>query len=97
MASARIKVDPLQNPQKPIEERALVIECSRGPEILWEAPYPLQITRLPGLFLDDARIAGGKWLRDSNVTPVSSDLAISGSLRGGRFQTYFRDLLQFSG
>lgn len=77
--------------------RALVIECSRGPEILWEAPYPLQITRLPGLFLDDARIAGGKWLRDSNVTPVSSDLAISGSLRGGRFQTYFRDLLQFSG
>ena len=77
--------------------RALVIECSREPEILWEAAYPLQTTRIPGLFLDDARIAGGKWLRDSNVTAVSSDLAISGSLRGGRFQTYFRDLLQFSG
>lgn len=77
--------------------RAVVLDCRREPEILWEGSCPLQITRIPGIFLDDARIAGGKWLQDSIVTGVPSDLAVSGSLRGGRFQTYFKVLLQFFG
>lgn len=76
--------------------RAIVIVCGRESRILWESQCPLKLARTPGLFLDHARISGGTW----HLTPVSTgekpDLAVSGSLRGGRFHTWFKELLLFS-
>lgn len=76
--------------------RAIAIECGRDPRILWESTCPLQTARTKGLFLDDARIAGGKWAEATVPSSTPAELAVSGSLRGGRFRSYFRDLLAFS-
>ncbi len=76
--------------------RAIAIECGREPQIIWESACPLKTTRISGLFLDDAKIAGGRWFKSTVANQQPADLAISGSLRGGRFRTYFRDLLSFS-
>ena len=76
--------------------RAIVIEFSREPQIIWESDCPLKTTRIPGLFLDDAKIAGGRWHMAAIANQEVADLAVSGSLRGGRFRTYFKDLLSFS-
>ena len=78
------------------DRRAVAIECGREPRILWESTCPLKTSRTKGLFLDDARIAGGKWTETTLQNSHMSELAVSGSLRGGRFRTYFKDLLTFS-
>lgn len=80
----------------PPGRRAIAIECSRGPRILWESACPLKTSRTKGLFLDDARISGGKWTEAAVAGVQTSDIAVSGSLRGGRFRTYFNDLLTYS-
>lgn len=76
--------------------RVVAIECGREPRVLWESSCPLKTSRTKGLFLDDARIAGGKWTEAGVTSSQMSELGVSGSLRGGRFRTYFRDLLTFS-
>lgn len=76
--------------------RAIVLEGGREPRILWESAYPLKTARTRGMFLDDARITGGKWLQVTAADEPKGDLVVSGSLRGGRFRTYFKDLLTFS-
>ncbi len=78
------------------DRRVVAIDCAREPRILWESACPLKTSRTKGLFLDDARIAGGKWTETTVVNSQMSELAVSGSLRGGRFRTYFKDLLTFS-
>ena len=78
------------------DRRVIAIECSRGPRILWESACPLRTSRTKGLFLDDARISGGKWAEATVSGSQTSELAVAGSLRGGRFRTYFRDLLTCS-
>jgi hypothetical protein len=80
----------------PSGRRVIAIECSRGPRILWESACPLKTSRTKGLFLDDARISGGKWTEAAVTGAQTSELAVSGSLRGGRFRTYFKDLLTYS-
>jgi len=80
----------------PSDRRVVAIECGREPRILWESACPLKTSRTKGLFLDDARIAGGKWTETTLANSQMSELAVSGSLRGGRFRTYFKDLLTFS-
>ncbi|HQX51653.1 MAG TPA: hypothetical protein PLY87_00030 [Planctomycetaceae bacterium] len=75
--------------------RAIVTECGREPQIIWESGCPLKTTRIQGLFLDDAKISSGRWLKASVAGQEPDALVISGSLRGGRFRTYFRDLLSF--
>jgi len=76
--------------------RAIVIECGREPRILWESICPLQTRRTRGMFLDDAGIAGGQWLEATIASESTGDLVVSGSLRGGRFRSHFKDLLAFS-
>lgn len=76
--------------------RAIVLENSREPRILWESACPLKTTRTRGMFLDDAGIAGGQWLEATVADGPAGDLMVSGSLRGGRFRSYFKDLLAFS-
>jgi len=76
--------------------RAIVIVCGRESKILWESQSPLKLARTPGLFLDDARITGGAWHLTTGSATVTADLAVSGSLRGGRFYTYFKELQMFS-
>ncbi len=78
------------------ERRVVAIECGRESRILWESVGPLKTSRTKGLFLDDARIAGGKWSDAAVASSQTTELAVSGSLRGGRFRTYFKDLLTFS-
>ena len=78
------------------ERRVVAIECGRESRILWESVCPLKTSRTKGLFLDDARIAGGKWSDAAVASSQTSELAVSGNLRGGRFRTYFKDLLTFS-
>ena len=76
--------------------RAIVIECGHEPRILWESICPLKTTRTRGMFLDDARIAGGQWIEATVANGSTGDLVVSGSLRGGRFRSYFKDLMAFS-
>ena len=76
--------------------RAIVLESGREPRILWESACPLKTTRTRGMFLDDAGIAGGLWLQATVANGTKGDLVVSGSLRGGRFRSYFKDLLAFS-
>ncbi len=76
--------------------RAIVTECGREPRILWESACPLKTTRTRGMFLDDAGIAGGQWLESTVANGLKGDLVVSGSLRGGRFRSSFKDLLAFS-
>ncbi|MEY3227662.1 MAG: hypothetical protein RLZZ536_2281, partial [Planctomycetota bacterium] len=52
--------------------------------ILWQAEAPLRISRISGVFLDDARLSG---------EAAAAGLQISGSLRGGRYSTWFGPLL----
>ena len=80
----------------PANRRAVAIECGREPRILWESACPLKTARTKGLFLDDARIAGGMWSEGTVASAHASELSVSGSLRGGRFRSYFKDLLVFS-
>ncbi len=80
----------------PSDRRVIAIECSRGPRILWESTCPLKTSRTKGVFLDDARISGGKWTEATVAGSQTSELAVAGSLRGGRFRTYFKDLLTYS-
>lgn len=80
----------------PSDRRVIAIDFGREPRILWESACPLMTSRMKGLFLDDARIAGGKWTEATVESSQISELAVSGSLRGGRFRTYFKDLLAFS-
>lgn len=76
--------------------RAIVLKSSREPRILWESACPLKTTRTRGMFLDDAGITGGHWLDATFANGSTGVLLVSGSLRGGRFRSYFKDLLAFS-
>ena len=76
--------------------RAIAVHCGRDIRILWESICPLKTTRIRGVFLDDARIAGGNWTEASATGSRTPVLSISGSLRGGRFRSYFKDLLDSS-
>jgi len=86
----------LQQPDSS-NRRAIVVECGHEPQILWESEFPLKIARAPGLIVDDARIAGGNWHKMTVPTGEPAALEVSGRLRGGRFSSYFKDLLAFSG
>jgi hypothetical protein len=77
-------------------QRAIVLETGREPRILWESPGPLRTSRTRGMFLDDAAIAGGQWLDPAAANGIKGNLVVSGSLRGGRFRTYFKELLAIS-
>ncbi|MEJ7596010.1 MAG: hypothetical protein WKF77_31250 [Planctomycetaceae bacterium] len=76
--------------------RAIVMESGREPRILWDSACPLKTTRTRGMFLDDAAISGGQWFQAKIANGPKGDLVVSGSLRGGRFRSYFKDLLTFS-
>lgn len=64
--------------------RRVVAATVDGSAILWQAEAPLRISRISGVFLDDARLSGGA---------AAAGLQISGSLRGGRYSTWFGPLL----
>jgi hypothetical protein len=53
----------------------------------------VKITRQKGLLLDAAVINGGQWNR-SDLQNSAAAIVISGSLRGGRYSTYFQPLIQ---
>jgi hypothetical protein len=70
--------------------RRLVL-CGEAIEPLkWSTTVPVIVERIKGMFVDDARIPAGA----SSVCRDS--LQISGSLRGGRFRSYFERLLNWS-
>ncbi len=78
--------------------RVSVVTVAIPSTILWRAAVPLRIVRSPGMLIDDAHIQRGQWLpseSDPLAVPPTSDLVISGSVRGGRFRSYFKDLLAF--
>ena len=79
--------------------RAFVVSAETPSVLLWQSTAPLLIVRSPGLLIDDARIQQGKWIPwDAAATAAAptADLVISGSVRGGRYRNYFKDLLVFS-
>jgi hypothetical protein len=80
--------------------RAFVTSASRSGEIIWVANIPFSIERVHGMLIDDAAISNGSWLLEPSSAEQHGpgpDLLISGNLRGGRFRSYFRRLLEFSG
>lgn len=70
--------------------KKLVLTGPGSESLKWSASVPVNLQRIKGLFVDDARIQPA-------ASSVSRDaLQISGSLRGGRFKTYFEPLLKWS-
>lgn len=70
--------------------KKLVLTGHGSESLKWSASVPVDLQRIKGLFVDDARIQPA-------ASSVSRDaLQISGSLRGGRFKTYFEPLLKWS-
>lgn len=56
----------------------------------WSTDVPVQVERVKGIFVDDARIAPGP------ASTCRDSVQISGSLRGGRFKSHFESLLKWS-
>jgi len=80
------------------QRRAIAVAMENSTAVIWNAKAPLQVDRVPGLMIDDALIKGGTWLDDRDSQPATGDppdLLVSGSLRGGRYKSYFRNLLDF--
>ena len=78
--------------------RAFVVSVEVPSAVQWQSAAPLQIVRSPGLLIDDARIQQGQWMPSEAgqaVAPPAADLVISGSVRGGRYLNYFKELLAF--
>lgn len=87
---------PPTGASSPHRRTAVVSLDSR--EELWEAKAPMKVERRSGILLDSAEIHSGIWndaFAKSKAIPASAPLIIEGSLRGGRFKTYFRRLLEF--
>lgn len=84
--------------QNAVKRGALVVSAEIPSSVLWQAAAPLQIVRSPGLLIDDARIQQGRWASSDAgqaAAAPAADLVISGSVRGGRYRTYFKELLAF--
>jgi hypothetical protein len=80
--------------------RAFVVPANNSGEMIWLANVPFTIERVHGMLIDDAVINSGSWLTANSLPEKSaqaSQLLISGNLRGGRYRSYFRRLLEFSG
>ncbi len=83
------------------QRRAFVVTVGDASEILWEAPVPLKVDRVPGILLDDAVVRNGKWAISEissthTAVPPTAELIISGSIRGGRYKSYFKNLLSLA-
>ena len=79
--------------------RIFAVNVAESEFITWEAAVPLKVERISGMVIDDAAISNGRWHHSINhgiTNAAVSDLIISGSLRGGRFRSYFRPLLELS-
>jgi hypothetical protein len=86
----------LQSPDQS-RRRAIAVECEYDSKVIWNCDGLLKIVRTPGLIVDNARIVGGIWHESTLMVGSHIDLVVSGRLRGGRFGSYFKDLLAFSG
>lgn len=73
--------------------RLLVIQPG-NPIPVWTAIAPVSIERVSGVFVDDARLKGGRW--ESPPANPAAAIQISGSLRGGRYSSWFEPLLKWS-
>jgi len=71
------------------DKRAAVYDWSG---VLWRNEGPLSVERKKSILLDSAELPGGRWC--DNTTPVDTRVVVSGSLRGGRYSSYFRALLE---
>lgn len=74
--------------------RTVLLQITNGvAEELWNHTGPLRIERRRSLLLDGAEIAEGRWSEAAGGASAPGTLVVAGSLRGGRFSTYFRPLL----
>jgi len=71
--------------------RAVAIAATE-PALIWTAEPPLKIERVPGVFVDDARLSGGVW---KCTASDAASLQVAGSLRGGRYAVWFEALLKW--
>ena len=83
--------------EEPIKKvrRAFATSVNAVDTIEWTAAAPLSVERVSGMLLDDAAILNGRWSDHSEPAATGRSLVISGSLRGGRYRSYFRPLLEF--
>ena len=75
--------------------RAFAMSVTAVDTIEWTAAVPLSVERVSGMLLDDAAIPNGHWSDQDQPVANGGSLVISGSLRGGRYRSYFRPLLEF--
>jgi hypothetical protein len=75
--------------------RAFATSVNTTEEVEWNADVPLTVERVSGMLLDDAAIPKGRWSGPGESASEGGVLIISGSLRGGRYRSYFRPLLDF--
>lgn len=78
----------------------VTVHSNHSSSLLWTSNAPLQVTRRKGLLIDSAIVTGGTWtgsaqVSDANNVGLARSIVISGSLRGGRYSTYFEPLNSF--
>lgn len=78
----------------------VTVHSDQTSSVLWTSTAPLQVTRRKGLLIDSAIVTGGTWTGSAQVSDVDTagptrSIVISGSLRGGRYSTYFEPLNSF--
>ncbi|MEZ6040284.1 MAG: hypothetical protein R3C20_07245 [Planctomycetaceae bacterium] len=79
----------------PSEVRTVLVSAMDTGDVLWEATGFLRVQRLKRVFLDDAVIDGGLW-NDATLQNANASLVVPGSLRGGRYSSWFGPLLERS-
>ena len=73
--------------------RRVAVIGAGEPTLIWTAEAPLTIERVSGVFVDDARLVGGRW---TEAECRATGRQISGSLRGGRYSAWFESLLKWA-
>jgi hypothetical protein len=61
--------------------------------VVWQHTGKLTVVRRSSILLDSAELVGGMWQQ----TDFGGNIVVSGSLRGGRYSSYFRPLLLAAG
>lgn len=76
------------------KRRAFVAASGDSQEIVWNVEDPFAVERVHGVLIDDAAISNGRWTTPGDAGSFTGDLVVAGSIRGGRFRSYFRPLLE---
>ena len=76
-------------------QRILLLNPNHPDDCVWKCEGTIVVQREKRILVDDAIVSGGTWC-SGEFQSADSRLLVSGSLRGGRFKSFFQPLLAFT-